>query len=343
NISISLYSNHCPPAGGYEPDELPTAPPRTIVSFMFYPAIAAGFFNSFSELDCKDIICFFAKQIDLKKMSHKAGFVSIVGKPNAGKSTLMNVMVGEKMSIVTPKAQTTRHRIIGIVNEPDYQIVFSDTPGVIKPNYTLQASMMNFVQGSLIDADIILLVTDINEKYSETDVIEKLKNTSSPVAVLINKIDKSTEEEVKKKISYWEETLQPQAIFAISALHGHNTQAVMSFILDHLPEHAPYYEKDALTDKPERFFVAEIIREKVFKLYEKEIPYSTEVVITSFKEEENITRISGEIIVERDSQKNIIIGKGGAMIKKVGTYARQDIEEFLQQKVFLELFVKVIP
>ena len=276
-------------------------------------------------------------------MSHKAGFVSIIGKPNAGKSTLMNALVGEKMSIVTSKAQTTRHRIIGIVNEPEYQIIFSDTPGVIKPAYTLQVSMMSSVQGSLIDADIILLVTDINERYDESDVIEKLKGTASPVAVLINKIDKSTEEEVKNKITYWQETVGPQVALAISALHGHNMEAVMQFIMDHLPEHPPYYEKDTLTDKNERFFVSEIIREKVFKLYEKEIPYSTEVVITAFKDEERITRISGEIIVERDSQKNIIIGKAGSMIKKVGTYARQDIEEFLQKKVFLELFVKVIP
>ncbi|MFC3196532.1 GTPase Era [Parapedobacter deserti] len=276
-------------------------------------------------------------------MSHKAGFVSIIGKPNAGKSTLMNALVGEKMSIVTSKAQTTRHRIIGIVNEPDYQIVFSDTPGVIKPAYTLQESMMNFVQGSIIDADIILLVTDINERYDEHDVIEKLRKTESPVAVLINKIDKSTEVEVKSKIVHWQETINPKVIFAISALHGHNIAAVMQFILNNLPEHPPYYEKDALTDKSERFFVSEIIREKVFKLYEKEIPYSTEVIVTAFKEEEHITRISAEIIVERDSQKNIIIGKAGSMIKKVGTYAREDIEGFLQKKVFLELFVKVIP
>lgn len=275
-------------------------------------------------------------------MSHKAGFVSIVGKPNAGKSTLMNSLVGEKMSIVTPKAQTTRHRILGIVNEESYQIIFSDTPGVIKPAYSLQESMMNFVQGSLIDADIILFVTDINEKYDEGDVIEKLQKTSSPVAVLINKIDKSTEEHVKAKIDYWQETLNPKVIFAISALLTHNVQAVFQFVLDNLPEHPPYYAKDELTDKTERFFVSEIIREKVFKLYEKEIPYSTEVIITSFKEEERMIRISAEIIVERDSQKNIIIGKSGSMIKKVGTYARQDMEEFLQKKVFLELFVKVI-
>jgi GTP-binding protein Era len=275
-------------------------------------------------------------------MAHKAGFVSIVGKPNVGKSTLMNALVGEKLSIITPKAQTTRHRILGLVNEPDYQIVFSDTPGIIKPVYGLQESMMNFVNGSLVDADIILFVTDINERYDESDVIEKLKNTLSPVAVIINKIDKSAEEYVKAKVSYWQETLNPKAIFAVSALHDHNVQAVMQFILDELPEHPPYYDKDTLTDRTERFFVSEILREKIFKLYEKEIPYSTEVIITAFQEEPKITRISAEIIVERDSQKNILIGKGGEMMKKVGTYARKDIEEFLQKKVFLELFVKVV-
>ena len=276
-------------------------------------------------------------------MSHKAGFVSIIGKPNAGKSTLMNALVGEKMSIITPKAQTTRHRIIGIVNEEDLQIVFSDTPGVIKPNYSLQESMMNFVLGSIIDADILLFVTDINEKYDENDVIEKLRTTQSPVAVIINKVDKSSEEEVKAKIEFWKEKINPDIIFPISALLGYNVESIMNYIKDKLPEHPPYYEKDELTDKNMRFFVSEIIREKVFKLYEKEIPYSTEVIITAFKEEGNLTRISAEIIVERDSQKNIIIGKAGAMIKKVGTYARQDIEEFIGGKVFLELFVKVIP
>jgi len=276
-------------------------------------------------------------------MSHKAGFVSLIGKPNVGKSTLMNALVGEKLSIVTPKAQTTRHRILGIVNEPDYQIVFSDTPGVIKPVYGMQESMMSFVNGSIVDADIILFVTDINEKYDESDVIEKLSKTDSPVAVVINKIDKSNEELVKEKIEYWSETLKPDAVFAVSALHDHNVPAVMQFIMDKLPEHPAYYEKDALTDKNERFFVSEIIREKIFKLYEKEIPYSTEVIITSFKDEPNIIRISSEIIVERDSQKNIIIGKAGEMLKKVGTYARKDMEEFLQKKVFLEMFVKVIP
>lgn len=275
-------------------------------------------------------------------MSHKAGFVSIIGKPNAGKSTLMNALVGEKMSIITPKAQTTRHRIIGIVNDENHQIVFSDTPGVIKPNYSLQESMMNFVQGSIIDADVILFVTDIHEKYDESDVIDKLRKTSSPVAILINKVDKSSEEEVKAKIEFWKEKINPDVIFALSALHGYNVSSVMEYIKEKLPIHPPYYEKDELTDKSMRFFVSEMIREKIFKLYDKEIPYSTEVVVTSYKEEGHITRIAAEIIVERDSQKNIIIGKGGSMIKKVGTYARQDIEEFIGGKVFLELFVKVL-
>lgn len=276
-------------------------------------------------------------------MSHKAGFVSIVGKPNAGKSTLMNALVGEKMSIITPKAQTTRHRILGIVNEDDYQIVFSDTPGVIKPHYALQESMMGMVNDSLVDADIILFVTDINEKHDESDVIEKLKKTESPVAVVINKIDKSNQELVFAKIEYWKNTLNPKAIFAVSALKEYNVQGVMEFITENLPEHPAYYDKDTLTDRNERFFVSEMIREKIFKIYEKEIPYSTEVIITSFKEEAKINRISAEIIVERDSQKNILIGKAGEMLKKVGTYARKDMEEFLQKKVFLEIFVKVIP
>jgi GTP-binding protein Era len=276
-------------------------------------------------------------------MSHKAGFISLIGKPNVGKSTLMNALVGEKLSIVTPKAQTTRHRILGIVNEPDSQLIFSDTPGVIKPVYGMQESMMSFVNGSLVDADIILFVTDINEKYDENDVLEKLAKTTSPIALIINKIDKSNEDLVKEKILYWEEKLKPKAIFAVSALHDHNVPAVMQFIMDNLPEHPPYYDKDTLTDRNERFFVSEIIREKVFKLYDKEIPYSTEVIITAFKDEAKIIRISSEIIVERDSQKNIIIGKAGEMLKKVGTYARKDMEEFLQKKVFLEMFVKVIP
>lgn len=276
-------------------------------------------------------------------MSHKAGFVSLIGKPNAGKSTLMNALVGEKMSIITPKAQTTRHRIIGIVNDENHQIVFSDTPGIIKPKYTLQESMMNFVEDSLVDADLILFVTDIHERYDEQDVLEKLRKASSPVAVLINKVDLSNEEEVKQKIKFWEETLNPDAVFPMSALLGFNVQTILEYIKEKLPEHPPYYDKEELTDRTMRFFVSEIIREKIFMLYDKEIPYSTEVGIVSYKEEPNITRISAEIYVERDSQKNIIIGKGGEMIKKVGTYARKDIEEFIGNKVFLELYVKVVP
>lgn len=276
-------------------------------------------------------------------MSHKAGFVSIIGKPNAGKSTLMNALVGEKMAIITPKAQTTRHRIIGIVNEEDYQIVFSDTPGIIKPNYKLQETMMHAVEDSLQDADILVFVTDINEKHDEQDVLDKITNSSSPLMVVINKIDESTQAEVEAKIAFWKEKLNPDAIIGTSALHQYNIEQVMEFIINKLPVHPPYYEKDELTTRTERFFVSEMVREKIFKFYKKEIPYSTEVIITSFKEATDIIRISAEIIVERDSQKNIVIGPAGAMLKRVGTYARKDMEEFLQKKVFLELFVKVIP
>ncbi len=275
-------------------------------------------------------------------MSHRAGFVSIIGKPNAGKSTLMNALVGEKMSIITPKAQTTRHRILGIVNDEDYQIVFSDTPGVIKPHYALQESMMHQVAGSIVDADLILLVTDINETHDENEVLEKLQGSLAPLAVLINKIDKSDEETVKAKIEYWQQKLNPKAIFAISALHEHNIKAIMDFVLESLPEHPAYYEKDYLTDRNDRFFASEMIREQVFKQYKKEIPYSTEVVITEFLEGEDLYRISAEIIVERDSQKNILIGKNGEMLKIVGTYARRSMEEFFQRKIFLQMFVKVI-
>jgi len=276
-------------------------------------------------------------------MAHKAGFVSIIGKPNAGKSTLMNALVGEKMSIITPKAQTTRHRILGIVNEEDYQIVFSDTPGVIKPHYALHESMMHQVDGSIVDADLILLVTDIYEEFDETDVLKKLEGSLAPVAVLINKVDQSDEETVKAKIEFWQEKLNPKAIFAVSALKDYNIQAVMNFVIENLPEHPAYYEKDALTDRNDRFFASEMIRAQILKQYKKEIPYSTEVIVTAFKESDTMHRISVEIIVERESQKNIIIGQGGSMLKIVGTYARRDMEEFFQRKIFLEMFVKVIP
>jgi len=276
-------------------------------------------------------------------MAHQAGFVSIIGKPNAGKSTLMNALVGEKMSIITPKAQTTRHRILGIVNDENYQIVFSDTPGVIKPHYALHESMMHQVDGSIVDADLILLVTDIDEQYDENDVLKKLERSLAPLAILINKIDQSDEETVKKKVEFWKDKLNPKAIFAISALHNHNIKAVMDFVIENLPEHPAYYEKDALTDRNDRFFASEMIREQVFKQYKKEIPYSTEVIVTAFIEGEKLYRISAEIIVERESQKNIIIGKNGEMLKITGTYARRAMEDFFQRKIFLEMFVKVIP
>ncbi|WP_421942295.1 GTPase Era [Pedobacter sp.] len=283
-------------------------------------------------------------------MAHKAGFVSIIGKPNVGKSTLMNVLVGERLSIITPKAQTTRHRILGIVNEEDFQIVFSDTPGIIKPKYSLQESMMSFVNGSLTDADVLLFVTDIHEKYDEEDVLEKVLNRDIPTIVLINKIDTADQAQVEEKIAYWQEKINPLAIYAISALHKHNVDGLLDKVLEILPEHPPYYDKEDLTDRSERFFVSEMIREKIFTNYQKEIPYSTEVIIKSFKDEEEtigkkggVIRISAEIIVERDSQKNILIGKAGSMLKKVGTEARLEIEKFLERKVFLEMFVKVIP
>ncbi|MEO6149501.1 MAG: GTPase Era [Mucilaginibacter sp.] len=276
-------------------------------------------------------------------MAHKAGFVSIIGKPNAGKSTLMNNLVGEKMSIITPKAQTTRHRILGIVNGEDHQIVFSDTPGIIKPHYALHESMMHQVEGSIVDADLILLMTDINEKYDEEEVMQKLQGSLAPLVVLVNKIDQSDEETVMQKVAYWQEKLNPKAVFAISALHMHDTKGFLEFILENMPEHPAYYEKDALTDRNDRFFASEMIRAQIFKQYKKEIPYSSEVIVTAFVEGEKLHRISAEIIVERDSQKNILIGKNGEMLKIVGKYARLDMEEFFQRKVFLEMFVKVIP
>lgn len=276
-------------------------------------------------------------------MTHKAGFVSIIGKPNVGKSTLMNALIGERMSIITPKAQTTRHRIKGILNADDYQIVFSDTPGVIKPHYTMHESMMTAVEGSIVDADIVLFVTDINEKHDESEVLEKLQSNTAPLALIINKIDKSAQEWILKKMEYWKQLLNPHAILAISAKENFNTEMVLKFILDHLPEHPAYYDKEELSDRNLRFFVSEIVREKIFMSYEQEIPYSTEVIIRSYKEEEKIVKIHADIIVERESQKGIIIGKGGEMLKTIGSRARKDIEEFIGQKIYLELFVKVVP
>jgi len=276
-------------------------------------------------------------------MSHKAGFVSIIGKPNAGKSTLLNAFLGEKLSIMTPKAQTTRHRILGILNEEDHQIVFSDTPGIIKPQYGLQESMMSAVYGSLTDADLVVLVTDIHEKHDEEDVLKSIEHCLSPIIVVINKVDNAKQEEILEKINYWKTTLNPVAIFAASALHDFQVNEILSFIIQSLPKHPAYYPKDdTYTDRTERFMVSEMIREKILMFYQKEIPYSTEVIVTSFIEEENIVKIQAEIIVERESQKAIILGHRGESIKRTGTESRKSIEEFVGKKVYLELFVKVL-
>ena len=274
---------------------------------------------------------------------HRAGFVSIIGKPNVGKSTLMNALVGERLSIVTSKAQTTRHRILGILNGEDFQLIYSDTPGIIQPKYELHNAMMSFVYSSLEDADVVLFVTDIYEKHDEEPVVERLrKMVDTPIILLVNKIDQANQEEVEAKLAYWKEQLPNAAeVLPISALKQFGTDGVLQLVMERLPVHPPYYPKDELTDKPERFFAAEMVREKIFKLYKKEIPYSCEVVIEEFKEEEDIIRIRGIIYVERNSQKGIVIGQGGEALKKVGTWAREEMEKFFQKKVFLEMYVKV--
>lgn len=279
--------------------------------------------------------------------NHRAGFVSIIGKPNVGKSTLMNVLVGERMSIITSKAQTTRHRIIGILNgkheDIPFQLVYSDTPGVIKPSYKLHDSMMTFVKGSLEDADVVLFVVEIGEKAAEHEVLPLLKRTEAPVVLVLNKIDLSNDEEVKQKMQEWDNEIHPAAIVPISALEKANIGTLFDAVVTRLPFHPPYFDEDELTDKPERFFASEIIREKIFLNYRQEIPYSSEVVITEFKDKDDIIVIRAEILVERKSQKGIIIGEKGEMLKKVGTQARQDLEDFFGKKVFLEQHVKVEP
>ncbi len=279
--------------------------------------------------------------------NHRAGFVSIIGKPNVGKSTLMNVLVGEKMSIITSKAQTTRHRIMGILNgkheDIPFQLVYSDTPGVVKPAYKLHDSMMTFVKGSLEDADVVLFVTEVGEKAANHEVLPLLERTASPVILVLNKIDLSSDEEVKRKMAEWEELIQPAAIVPISALHNANIQTLFDAVITRLPFHPPYFEEDELTDKPERFFASEIVREKIFLNYRQEIPYSSEVVITEFKERDDMIVIRAEILVERKSQKGIIIGEKGEMLKKIGMQAREDMEAFFGKKVFLEQYVKVEP
>ncbi len=275
-------------------------------------------------------------------MAHKSGFVNIVGSPNVGKSTLMNKLVGEKLSIVTSKAQTTRHRILGIVNDDDHQIVFSDTPGVVNSAYKLHDNMMEYVNSSIKDADILIFVTDTKEtEMNHKETLERIQKLEKPVLCLINKMDLSDQNAVGEKLAYWQERLPNAKIFPISALHGFGIEGVWEEILNNIPESPPYFDKDQMTDRPMRFFISEIIREKIFIHCKKEIPYATQVEVEEYIEEEDITRIRALIIVERDSQKGIIIGKGGDMLKRIGREARKEMEQFIEKKVFLETFVKV--
>ena len=275
-------------------------------------------------------------------MSHRAGFVNIVGSPNVGKSTLMNQMVGEKLSIVTSKAQTTRHRIHGIVNGEDYQVVYSDTPGVVNAAYKLHEAMMSYVESSFKDADILLFITDIYEsEMNHVATLERVKKLTIPVLCLVNKVDLGSQQQVETRIQYWKEKLPHAEVIAVSALHGFGKDWVWQRILELLPENPPYFDKEDMSDRPMRFFVAEMVREKIFLRCEKEVPYSCQVEVEEYIVEENLIRIRAIIIVERDSQKGIIIGKGGSMLKLIGREARKDIEAFVGKKVFLETFVKV--
>lgn len=277
--------------------------------------------------------------------NHKSGFVNIVGNPNVGKSTLMNDLVGERVSIITQKAQTTRHRIMGIVNTPEYQIVFSDTPGVLAPKYKMQESMLAFSEGALTDADILLYVTDVVEDPEKNaDFLAKVAKEKVPVLLVINKIDLlKNNSDLETIVSRWRERLPKAEIFPTSAQEHFNVTNLMQRIVELLPVGEPYFGKDALTDKPARFFVTEIVREKILLNYDKEVPYSTEVIVEKFEEKDNSIHIMAVVYVERDSQKGILIGRGGAMLKKVGMQARKDIETFFDKRVFLELFVKVEP
>lgn len=275
-------------------------------------------------------------------MAHKSGFVNIIGSPNVGKSTLMNQLVGERLSIITSKAQTTRHRIMGIVNEKDYQICFSDTPGVLVPSYKLHEGMMQFVASALQDADLFLLVTDFyEEEINDPEILERLKKADAPILVLINKLDLVTQEKMEEKVEVWSKKLPDADILPISAMHNANVEFVMQWILARLPEGPAFYDKDALTDKPEKFFASEIIREKILQRFKKEVPYSVEVEIEEFKESVKINRIRAIIYVARDSQKGIIIGHQGQALKSIGIDARKDLETFFQKQVYLDLYVKV--
>ncbi len=279
----------------------------------------------------------------MSQQNHKAGFVSIIGKPNVGKSTLMNQLVGEKLSIITSKAQTTRHRIMGILSGENFQVIYSDTPGILNPKYELHKSMMKFVSTSLEDADLILFVTDLYEKFEDESFIYALQKTEVPIILVMNKIDLAKENQVQDKVSYWKEIIDPQKVVEISALNGTNIDQLFNTIVEYLPEHPAFYPKDELTDKPERFFVAEIIREKIFQNYKKEIPYSCEVHVEEFKEDESIIRIRAIIYVERKSQRGILLGHKGERMKKVGIESRLDMETFFGKKVFLEQHIKVEP
>lgn len=275
-------------------------------------------------------------------MTHRAGFVNIIGNPNVGKSTLMNAFVGERLSIITSKAQTTRHRILGIVNGDDFQVVLSDTPGIIKPAYELQSSMMDFVKSAFEDADVLIYMVEIGEKELKDDAFfNKIIHAKIPVLLLLNKIDKSSQEQLEEQVALWKQNVPNAEIFPISALENFNVTQVFDRILELLPESPPYYPKDALTDKPERFFVNETIREKILLNYDKEIPYAVEVETEEFLEDDDIIRIKAVIMVERDTQKGIIIGHKGAAIKKVGIQAREDLEKFFGKQIHIEMFVKV--
>ncbi len=275
-------------------------------------------------------------------MNHKAGYVNILGNPNVGKSTIMNALVGEKLSIITSKVQTTRHRIMGIVNGEDFQIVYSDTPGILKPEYKLQEAMMGFVNSALNDADIILYVTDVKSvPLSEKEFTERIRASGIPVIIAVNKIDLTNQDQLEKIVEKWHDAFQGSPVIPVSGLLKFNLETLLNAILDKLPEGEPYFPKDQLTDRYERFFASEIIREKILNNYKKEIPYSVEIEIESFKEEPTINKIRALIHVIRDSQKGIIIGHKGSMLKKVGTESRLDMEDFFGKKVFLELYVKV--
>jgi GTPase len=275
-------------------------------------------------------------------MSHRSGFVNILGNPNVGKSTIMNALVGEKLSIITPKAQTTRHRIMGIVNGEDFQIVYSDTPGILRPQYKLQETMMNSVNSALSDADMILYVTDVMERTAdEGEYIDKIKESGIPVIIAINKVDLTNQEDLEKVVEPWHVAFPDSPVIPVSGLKKFNLDSLLNAILAKLPESPAYFPKDQLTDKYERFFASEIIREKILLNYKKEIPYSVEIEIEEFKDEKKIIKIRALIHVTRDSQKGIIIGHKGSMLKRVGTEARHDMEDFFKKQVFLELYVKV--